>query len=124
MASKGKALSCSAFAIVAGTFHHCGLWGCPLVYNTTIVIDVFTDAQHIHLCKNATDNQAFDEELEEFLEADKHEPTDADSRLLPELVKELTTRRAKDIPEPLSLTSPNVGPANDSASCASAAAFA
>ena len=29
-------LSCSAFAIVAGTLHHGSLWGCPLVYSTTI----------------------------------------------------------------------------------------
>ena len=29
-------LSCSAFAIVAGTLHHGSLWGCPLVCSTTI----------------------------------------------------------------------------------------
>ena len=28
--------SCSAFAIVTDTLHHGGLWGCPLVYSTTI----------------------------------------------------------------------------------------
>ena len=36
MASTGQVLSYSAFAIVAGTLHGGGLWGCPLVYNTTI----------------------------------------------------------------------------------------
>merc|ERR1711991_1090512 len=33
---KAQALFCSTFAIVAGTFHHGGLWGCPLLYSTTI----------------------------------------------------------------------------------------